>query len=123
MATENRFFAATIQALEDLSGSQYHAIAFDDGLVANLGHEAGGIILGKPVANDHAEIGYLGEIKFAAGAAVSAGARVTVTTSGWFITAASGDWNVGRCKETVTSGSIGTGLFDFTAPNYRVSSL
>ena len=123
MATQNVGFKTTIQALEDLSTHQYHAIALDDGKVANNGVEAGGILLNKPKNNEHATLAWFGELKFRAGAAVTAGTRMQVTTSGYFITAASGYYNVGRAKAAVTSGSIGTGFFDFSNPVYDISSV
>ena len=113
MATSNKEITTTIAAGEDLSGSQYHAIALDDGKVANAGEEATGILINKPVSGAHAEIGYCGELKFAAGAAIAKGAKVTATTSGWFTTADSDDPILGEVKAAVTSGSIGTGLFFF----------
>lgn len=123
MATQLQGFKTTIQALEDLSAYQYHAIALDDGKKAANGKEAGGIILNKPKANEHAELGVIGEFKFRAGEAITAGTRVRVTTNGWFVGADSGYYNVGRALVAVTSGSIGRGLFDFSNPVYQVSSL
>jgi hypothetical protein len=52
-------------------------------------------------------------MKFAAGGAVAKGAKVTVTTSGWFTSADSFDTVVGEAKAAVTSGSVGTGFFVF----------
>jgi len=115
MTTQNVRFNTTIQALEDLSTSafQYHAIALDDGLLANNGEEASGILLNKPKSGEFLTLGYVGEMKFAAGLAISKGAKLTVTTSGWFTTADSNDPILGEAKAAVTSGSLGTGLFNF----------
>lgn len=125
MATENVRMLASITAGEDLntSGHRYHAIALDDGKLAVNGLEAGGILVNKPKTGDGLTLGYIGEMKYAAGAAISKGARLTVATSGWFTTCASGSYFVGRSKVAVSSGSMGTGLFNFTAPVYQVSSL
>jgi len=115
---------ATIQAGEDLSSHQYKAIAFDDGERADNSHEAAGIILNKPKDNEHAEYGVIGEFKYWAGGAITAGNRLRVDTDGWMALADSGYYTVGRSKTTVTSGSIGTGFFNFAAPFYQdVSSL
>ena len=124
MATEGRYLETTIEAKEDLDtdGHMYQAIALDDGKVANSGGEAGGIIQSKPKSGEHAKVGFLGEMKFRAGGAVTAGKGVTVATSGYFTAAGSGDYIVGRAKAAVTSGSIGTGLFDFAKPEYAQSS-
>lgn len=114
----------TIQVTEDLnvSTAQYHAIALNDGKLAANGAEASGIIQNNPKNTEAAEVVYAGESRFAAGGAVSAGARVTVTTSGWFTAGGSGDYLVGRAKAAVTSGSIGIGIFNFSAPVYALSS-
>ena len=114
MATEGKRFETTFEAGEDLnSGCQYHAIAIDDGKLANSGEEASGILLNKPESGEFGTLGYMGEMKFAAGAAVAKGAKLTVATSGWFTTADSNDPVLGEAKAAVTSGSTGTGLFEF----------
>lgn len=119
MATENKYFTTTIQAGEDLyaSGYRYHAIALDDGKLANNAEEASGILINKPKSGEFLTLGYGGEMTFAAGGAISAGAKITVTTSGWFTSAGSTSLVVGECKVTVTSGSLGTGIFFFPQQN------
>jgi hypothetical protein len=120
MATSNRFATTTFAVTEDLSanGAKFHAVAFVDGKLANNGQEASGILDDKstPENTQFATLIVRGESKFAAGAAVSAGDSLTVTTSGWFTTADSMQSHavVGEAKYAVTSGSIGTGLFDFS---------
>jgi hypothetical protein len=119
-------FETTIQVTEDLNAStaQYHAIALNDGKLAANGSEASGIIQNKPKNTEAAEIVYLGESRFAAGGAVNAGAKLTVTTSGWVIAApGSGYYIVGRAKAAVTSGSIGIGFFNFASTIYASESL
>ncbi len=115
MATENRRFETTLVAGEDLNtaGHRYHAIALDDAKLGNNGRETAGILLNKPKSGESLTLGYFGEMKFPAGAGLSAGNKLTVTTSGWFIAAASGSWIVGKVKSAVTSGSLGVGLFNF----------
>lgn len=44
MATQNVMTKTTIVAGEDLTDRQYHAIALDDGEIADNSHEAGGIL-------------------------------------------------------------------------------
>jgi len=113
MATQNVRLNTTIKAEEDLSSLQYHAIALVDGFLANNGEEASGILLNKPKSGEFLALGYVGELKFCSGAAISKGDKVTVTTSGWFTTADSNDPILGEAKAAVTSGSVGTGLFNF----------
>jgi len=112
----------TIQALEDLSTHQYQAIALDDGKVANNGAEAIGILLNKPEINQHATVVPFGRSKFRAGGAIAAAKAITVATSGYFTAAGSGDYIVGRNETAVTTGSIGSGFFNFLNPIYAMSS-
>ena len=112
MATENQFLSTTVQAGADYSSAgQFHAFALVDGQLAAHAEEASGILINKPASGAFAHVGYVGEMKFAAGGAISKGGKITVTTSGWFIAADSGDTIVGEAKASVTSGSVGTGIF------------
>ena len=116
MATSNQYQATTIQLTENLSAvtAQYHAVAFNDGQLAASAEEASGILMDKcPAQYDHVNVAVSGEIKFAAGGTITQGDKLTVTTSGWFTTAGSDDGIVGEAKYATTSGSIGTGLFNF----------
>lgn len=124
MGTENRMSLSTLTAGEDLStdGHRHHAIALDDGKLAVNGREAAGILMNAPKSGEFLTLAYEGELKYAAGLGVTKGGKLTVTTSGWFITAASGSWIVGRAKDTVTSGSLGTGYFNFVNPPYSETS-
>lgn len=122
MATENIILKTSFQVLEDQSTLQYQAITLADGLVANNGGEATGILLNKPKSGEFAQVGVIGEMKFRAGIGISASKAITVTTSGYCTAAGSGDYIVGSAKLAVTSGSIGTGLFDFTKAIYAYSS-
>ena len=121
MAGENQNISTTIQALEDLQSYRCHAIALDDGKLANNAEEASGILLGKPDDDQFAAIGDIGEMKFAAGLPITKGAKLTVATSGWFTTAGSNDTVVGENKVAVTSGSFGTGLFAFPSAFHKIS--
>ena len=122
MTVENKYFAFTVQALEDLNSHQYQAIALDDGKVANDGDEAIGILLNKPKNTEFASVGITGILKYRAGEAVAIHKPLTVATSGYITGAGSGDYIVGRALAAVTSGSIGKGVFDFTKPIYAMSS-
>lgn len=123
MAIENVLLEYTLPAGEDLSSCQYFAISLEDGQRAASGHEASGILLNKPADNAHAQVGLVGIIKYKAGGGTHAkGIRLAVTTNGWLKSAGSGDFIVGTALATVTSGSTGTGLLNFTAPIYAFSS-
>ena len=129
MSVEGRNFTWTIPAGEDLdnltpgSGVIFKAVALDDGQPAMNGLEAGGILLYGGKANENVTLGYQGVMKFTSGAAVIKGRRLTVTTSGYFIEAASGSYIVGRCLDTgVSSGAIGTGVFNFATIAYMGNS-
>lgn len=115
MATSNEVMRTTIAVTEDLSaaGAQFHGVAFADGKLANNADECSGILQNSPASGDHAALVYAGESKYAAGGAISAGGKITVSTSGWFTSAGSNDTVVGEAKNTVTSGSLGTGIFEF----------
>lgn len=117
MAIEGPQITDTFEALEDLNTHQYFAVALDDGKIANSGEEAKGILLNNPKSNEFGTAVTKGVSKFKAGKALTKGDKLTVTTSGWFTTGDSGYYIVGECRNTVTSGSIGTGDFVFpTAP-------
>ena len=120
MSTENMNSYTTVQITENLTAvtCKYHAVAFVDGQLANNGEEASGILINNPYTNEFGKLIVAGESKFAAGAAVTKGDKLTVTTSGWFITATSDDAVVGEAKCTTTSGSLGTGLFNFATAAY-----
>lgn len=118
MAVHNLYQTTTIQAGEDLSGSQYAAIALNDGKVAANGEEASGILINKPQNKEHAEVAWQGECKYKAGGAITKGGKITVSTSGFFTAGDSGDYIVGEAKSTVTSGSLGVGFFSFPTAAY-----
>lgn len=128
MAFAGKFMAHTIVASADLSiqtlgiGAIYKAIAMDDGDFAQNGSEADGLLFAGETSPNHVTIGYQGVMKYTAGLAIVAGARLTVTTSGYFITAVSGTAIIGKNAENaVGSGAIGTGLFNFTNPVFMTS--
>lgn len=112
-------FGAT-EALEDAkkgTGHIYKAVVQGTGKIANNGGEATGILQQLAPNSGHVTQGMLGVMKFTAGAAVnSADQELTVTTSGYMKLADDGDKVVGRTLASVGSGSVGYGVFDFTAP-------
>ena len=129
MAVEGRYFTWTLAAGEDLAdlqpgaGHLFKAVALDDGKIAQNGREAGGILLYGGKQDEHVTLGYAGILKFTAGAAVGAGRRLSVATSGYLVEAASGSYVVGRCLDAaVSSGSVGTGAFNFATIAYMGDS-
>lgn len=102
-----------LEAGADLSASQYKAVVVAGTIAAN-GDTAIGIQQNKPSASGRGlTAGYLGRSRYVASAAISAGARLTVTTSGYMVTVTSGDAIVGRALAAVSSGGIGEGIFNF----------
>ena len=118
MAYEGKKELITVTALEDLSANQHYAFANDDGKLANNGEEALGIIDNKPQSGEPASVAYAGVSKFKAGGAITRGGKLTVTTSGFIVAGDSGSYIVGEALETVSSGSIGTGVFNFPTASY-----
>ena len=115
MATENKVLITTLTAGEDLyaDGYRYHAIALDDGKLAVNGREAAGILVNKPKTGEAALVGYVGLMKYRAGGAITQGNKLAVDSNSTMIKAASGDLIKGEALNTVTSGSIGMGIFSF----------
>jgi len=106
MAISNHTIDFTIVAAEDLSTHQYQVIELD-GTIANDANAAIGTICNKPESGQGAQVASLGMMKAKAGAAISAKGLITVTTSGYVITATSGTNVVGKNTNTaVASGEI-----------------
>lgn len=101
---------ATTDLNHDLA--QYHAVIIG-GTIAPAGSTACGILQNRPKVGEDGTVVFNGRSRYRAGAAVTAGALVSVAASGWFTTAVSGGYAVGRATQTVTSGSIGEGIFNF----------
>jgi len=109
-----------INAGEDLSSRQYHAINVSGTLAANP-EAAMGILQNKPNASGRdASALYAGPSFYRAGGAVAAGDLLTVTTSGWFAVSNSGDQIVGRAISAVASGGSGEGVFNFATVGYSI---
>ena len=130
MAFENRQVSFSYTAGENHdnltagSGALYKAIAINDQKFANNGLEASGILIYGAKSGEYATAVISGISKFTAGAAITAGQQLTVSTSGYITAAASGDAVVGmNWESSVASGAIGTGVFQFgTNPAFDVAS-
>lgn len=106
-----------IDAGADLStgggtGAQYKALAVG-GTIAPSGTTAIGLLQNKPKSGEGATVLYDGPGKGVAGAAIAAGARLIVTTSGYLITAVGAVIPCGRALAACASGATVEGLFDF----------
>lgn len=96
----------------DGTGCQYKALDVAGVIAANCTN-AVGLLQNKPRANEDATVLVFGPGKGVAGAAITAGARLKVTTSGYLIAVASGDGACGKAIAAAASGATVEGLFDF----------
>ena len=114
MTTQSRFFSTIIAAGADLSGaaSLYKAIAIGGTIAAN-NSTAFGLLQSKGKTGEGLNVGYLGEMKANAGAGISVGAKLMITTSGYVITATSGTVGIGKAVEAANSGDLFRGIYDF----------
>ena len=99
---------------------QYHVVAVA-GTIAPSPVTAGGLLQNKPKSGEDASLCYAGRSRFRAGGAVTAGARLTSTASGWVTAVVSGGASemIGTALGAVSSGGIGEGIFNFATPtNY-----
>ena len=97
------------------TGHQFKAIDIDGTIAADA--VAIGILQNKPASGEDATAGIAGRSRYVAGGSITQGARLTVTTSGYLITCASGDASMGRALATVASGQIGEAFINFAGGN------
>lgn len=113
MAIQGHFDSIAITSSDDLSAAQYTAVDAL-GQTAAASENAIGLLQNKPAAaGRQAQVGYHGHMKAYAGAAITAGATVMVTTSGFIITATSAGNTCGQALTTAASGDLFDGLFSF----------
>jgi uncharacterized membrane protein len=113
MTIQNKFESVTIAAGADLSLAQHKAIAVG-GTIAATSVAAFGLLQNKPSEiGIGATVGYSGIMKAKAGAAISAGAGLAVTNSGFIITVTSGSAAIGKALVAANSGDMFQGLFNF----------
>lgn len=115
MTTHGRQNAWSIVATEDLSvaTARFHAVSFA-GLVVASSSRAAGILVTSAKSGERISAIYEGVCKVAAGGAVSTlGYPLKITTSGWFVVAASGDAMFGRATATCASGDLVEAFVDF----------
>lgn len=110
-----------VPALADLTAASalHHAIGLISGTITALPREAIGVLKSNGLSGNNVAVCYQGITKVAVGAAVgSAGAPLTVTTSGWFAGATSGMYTVGRSLASAVSGDIMPAIVDFSNIQY-----
>ena len=134
MAHEGQYRTWSAKAGADLSdiaagtGKIYKAIT-QLGIVAGApGDDAMGLLLYAGTSGSHITLGISGEMKFTAGAGItSVNAPLSVAANGYLTVATSGDFVVGNFvgganrSTSISSGSVGTGLFDFVNKRYAAS--
>lgn len=95
--------------------AMHHAISLISGTITATARETIGVLKSNGLSGAHVAVCYWGITKVAVGAAVgSAGAPLTVTTSGWFTGATSGQFSVGRALAAAASGDLVAAMVDFT---------
>lgn len=109
MANDGRFKSLQLTAGADLNtgdgtGAQYKAVAVGGTIAAN-NNAAFGLIQNKPKSGEDLTVAYEGHMKGVAGAAITAGLNLKVTTSGYLIVVVSGDGSVGKAVTTAASGA------------------
>jgi len=134
MAYEGKYRTWSTQAGADLSnltagtGSLHKAITQLGVLAASPGVNAAGLLKYAGNSGAHITLGIEGEMKFVAGAAVTSVNAPLSVAAGYLTVATSGDWIVGRFvggtnrSTSISSGSVGTGMFDFINPVYAAST-
>ena len=108
-------FKLGVRAGADLSGLQYLAMQVA-GTVATSEINAFGVLANKPQSGEDASLVYMGKTRIKAGGALTAGALLSITTSGYFTAASSGP-AVGRCINAVASGGVTDAVVNFTNLN------
>ena len=120
MATEGQYDAIPVETTVDLSAIPLHRAINVNGTIASTPVLASGLLKSRGPLGAGVAMGVSGYMKGWAGASIALGARVMVTTSGWLITATSGNVPCGRSLEAANSGDLFAGLFNF-APQGTIS--
>lgn len=123
MAIQNTMRTWSIKAEEALdtttagTGHLYKAVSNRDGVLANNGLNAVGILQQGGPSGSHISLGFDGIMKAVASIAISSkDMLLTVTTSGYVKPVTDGDYVVGRALNIASSGDVFEGLFSFIAP-------
>lgn len=109
-----------VPAQADLTAASamHHAISLISGTITPTALAAIGVLKSNGLSGNNVAVCYQGITKVAAGGAVNtAGYPITVTTSGWFVAATSGQFAVGRSLSTAVSGDLLSAMVDFKNVN------
>jgi len=115
MTIEGQFKVWNVLAAEDLLNAVGKAVTIN-GTIAPTIANAIGVLRGKGSTGQHLPAVFEGVTKVVVGAAVTTpGYPIKITTSGFFIAAASGDGHVGRLLNTaaVASGDLVPAMVNF----------
>ena len=114
MTTHVRFNQTTVVAGADLTAqsARYCAVGVA-GTIAATNAAALGLLRSSTPAGGHAAVAYEGEMKARASAALTAGNRLGVTTSGWIAAVGATSGSIGIALESCNSGDLFRGLFNF----------
>lgn len=113
MSVEGKYEAVTIVASNDFRTAHIHKAVTAGGLVA-ANASAIGLLKSKPNVGEHCRVGVVGEMAYIAGGAVTLGANLTVTTSGFVVsTGSASGTTVGKALEAASSGDLARGYFNF----------
>ena len=122
MAGSRKWQGLVVVSAVDLSGTTpgtgplYKAITHA-GNIAGVGSGALGLLQFGAQSGAHVDVGWEGDMKYVAAAAIAAGGLLAVTTSGYLTVPVSGAGVVGRNADlAVASGEIGEGTFNFALP-------
>lgn len=114
MTTEERYDITTVPAAQVFSGDTLWKAATFGGTIAASPNLAAGVIRSNAAIGQGLSVVYDGITKLKVGGAVSTpGFPLTITTSGFFIAAASGGATIGRAMTTAASGDIIKAMVDF----------
>ncbi len=107
------------------TGQIFKAIDISSNDIAANGLTADGILQpeGMTKAGGHGTIAVMGFSKYTAAAAITKGTNLTVVASGYMNLVTSGSRIVGQAWETVSSGSVGEGFFNFAVKPFAVNCL
>ena len=122
MASEKKWDGLTLVSAIDMSGGvrgtgvMFKAVTYA-GNIAAVGSGSAGLLQTQAKSGQQITVGWTGEMKYIAAAAVVAGGDLVVTTSGYLTNPVSGSVVVGRNGDiAATSGSVSRGTFNFANP-------
>jgi hypothetical protein len=122
MTTDNKFSEYTIVAGANLDtpASRFKAVTIAGTIAAAVDSNAAGILRHGGKTGESLGVIYEGITKVLAGAAItSGGLPIKITTSGFIISAVSGDLTIGRSLSFCASGDLVQAFVDFKNLGYK----